>query len=319
MSALSAGNPGVRVTVPASSANLGPGFDVLALALDLVNTYDVWEIPTELRIEVEGEGAGLIARDQDNLFYTAMTSYFVLAGYQPSGLHIREQNRIPLGRGLGSSAATIVGGLVAARSISGYRMDDERLLNLAGSLEGHPDNVAAALGGGFILVLPEEGEQYSVRRLPWPMHVGCVLFVPELLVSTDSARALLPRSYPREDVVHNLSRVALFVAAVQEGRAEDLALATQDRLHQPYRRELVPGFDDIIAAALGAGALGAFLSGAGPTVMALFDRRHEGAGPVIGEAMAAVARRSGLEGRNLVAEVKSTGAEASALPPEPGR
>ncbi len=319
MSALSAGNPGVRVTVPASSANLGPGFDVLALALDLVNTYDVWEIPTELRIEVEGEGAGLIARDQDNLFYTAMTSYFVLAGYQPSGLHIREQNRIPLGRGLGSSAATIVGGLVAARSISGYRMDDERLLNLAGSLEGHPDNVAAALGGGFILVLPEEGEQYSVRRLPWPMHVGCVLFVPELLVSTDSARAVLPRSYPREDVVHNLSRVALFVAAVQEGRAEDLALATQDRLHQPYRRELVPGFDDIIAAALGAGALGAFLSGAGPTVMALFDRRHEGAGPVIGEAMAAVARRSGLEGRNLVAEVKSTGAEASALPPEPGR
>jgi homoserine kinase len=319
MSALSAGKPGVRVTVPASSANLGPGFDVLALALDLVNTYDVWEIPTELRIEVEGEGAGLIARDQDNLFYTAMTSYFVLAGYQPSGLHIREQNRIPLGRGLGSSAATIVGGLVAARSISGYRMDDERLLNLAGSLEGHPDNVAAALGGGFILVLPEEGEQYSVRRLPWPMHVGCALFVPELLVSTDSARAVLPRSYPREDVVHNLSRVALFVAAVQEGRAEDLALATQDRLHQPYRRELVPGFDDIIAAALGAGALGAFLSGAGPTVMALFDRRHEGAGPVIGEAMAAVARRSGLEGRNLVAEVKSTGAEASALPPEPGR
>ena len=319
MSALSAGKPGVRVTVPASSANLGPGFDVLALALDLVNTYDVWEIPTELRIEVEGEGAGLIARDQDNLFYTAMTSYFVLAGYQPSGLHIREQNRIPLGRGLGSSAATIVGGLVAARSISGYRMDDERLLNLAGSLEGHPDNVAAALGGGFILVLPEEGEQYSVRRLPWPMHVGCALFVPELLVSTDSAREVLPRSYPREDVVHNLSRVALFVAAVQEGRAEDLTLATQDRLHQPYRRELVPGLDDIIAAALGAGALGAFLSGAGPTVMALFDRRREGAGPVIGEAMAAVARRSGLEGRNLVAEVKSTGAEASTLPPEPGQ
>jgi homoserine kinase len=310
------GKPGVRVTVPASSANLGPGFDVLALALNVVNTYEVWEIPTELRIEVEGEGEGVIPRDHDNLFCSTMTSYFALAGHQPSGLHIREHNRIPLGRGMGSSAATIVGALLAARAISGYDMAPDRLLNLAGELEGHPDNVAAALGGGFVLVMPGVDERYSVRRLPWPMHVGTVLFIPELLVSTDSAREVLPPSFNRADVVYNLSRVALFISAVQEGRAEDLTLATQDRLHQPYRRTLVPGLDEMIEAAIGAGALGAFLSGAGPTVMALFDRSLEGSGGPIGEAMAAAGRKFGLKGRTLSVEVSGAGAEASPLPPE---
>jgi homoserine kinase len=310
--------PGVRVTVPASSGNLGPGFDVLALALDLVNTYDVWEIPTELRIEIEGEGEGIISRDHDNLFYSAMTSVFALAGHEPSGLRIREQNRIPLGRGLGSSAATIVGGLLAARRLTGHPMDDDRLLDLAGSLEGHPDNVAAAIGGGLVLVVPEEDERHSVRRLPWPTHVGCVLFIPELLVSTDSAREVLPDAYPRVDVVHNLSRVALVIAAVQEGHAEDLRLATQDRLHQPYRRDLVPGLDEIIAAALDAGALGAFLSGAGPSVMALFDRRSEGGGLRVGAAMAAAGRGFGLEGRSIVADVRADGADVTGLPPAPG-
>jgi homoserine kinase len=310
--------PGVRVTVPASSGNLGPGFDVLGLALDVINTYDVWEIPTELRIDIEGEGEGIIARDHDNLFYSALTSFFALAGYEPSGLRIHEQNRIPLGRGMGSSAATIVGGLLAARALTGHAMDDDRLLDLAGSLEGHPDNVAAALGGGFVLVVPEEGERRSVRRLPWPQHIGCALFIPELLVSTDSAREVLPETYPREDVVHNLSRVALFIAAVQEGHPEDLRLATQDRLHQPYRRALVPGLDQIIAAALDAGALGAFLSGAGPSVMALFDRHSEGGGPRVGEAMAAAGRSYGLEGHSIVADVHGGGAEVTGLPPAPG-
>jgi homoserine kinase len=293
--------PGVRVTVPASSGNLGPGFDVLALALDLVNTYDVWEIPTELRIEIEGEGEGIISRDHDNLFYSAMTSVFALAGHQPSGLRIREQNRIPLGRGLGSSAATIVGGLLAARRLTGHPMDDDRLLDLAG-----------------FLVVPEEDERHSVRRLPWPTHVGCVLFIPELLVSTDSAREVLPDAYPRVDVVHNLSRVALFIAAVQQGHAEDLRLATQDRLHQPYRRDLVPGLDEIIAAALDAGALGAFLSGAGPSVMALFDRRSEGGGLRVGASMATAGRGFGLEGRSIVADVRADGADVTGLPPAPG-
>lgn len=309
--------PGVRVTAPASSANLGAGFDVLAVALDIDNTYDVWEIPTELRIEIEGEGEGIIPRDHQNLFLSTMTSYFALAGYQPPGLHIRAQNGIPMGRGLGSSAATIVAGLLAARALSGYEMDDDRLLDLASSLEGHPDNVAAALAGGLVLVLPQEGERRVARRLRWPGHVGCALFIPELLVSTESAREVLPEAYPRADVVHNLSRVALLVAALQNGSVEDLTLATQDRLHQPYRGELVPGLDSIIAAALEAGAVGAFLSGAGPTVMALFDARQEGAGQRAGEAMAETGRGFGLEGVTRVASVRAKGAETTTLPPEP--
>ena len=309
--------PGVRVKVPASSANLGPGFDVLAVALELENIYDVWEIGTELRIEVNGEGAGHIPTDNSNLFFYAMQTYFTLAGYQPSGLVIREQNNIPIGRGLGSSAATIVGALLAARFISGYGMDDDRLLGMAASLEGHCDNVAAAVRGGFNLSIPEAGGRYTVRRLPWPSRLGCALFVPELLVSTESAREVLPTTYSRDDVVHNLSRLALFLSALQEGRMEDLRLATQDRLHQPYRAELVPGLDTIIGAAGLAGAFCGFLSGAGPTVLALYDRDSRGMGQRVANAMAKAGGQFGLEGRALTLDVRTLGAEFSGLSVDP--
>ena len=309
--------PGVRVTVPASSANLGPGFDVLGLALELVNIYDVWEMDTELRIEVIGEGAGSIPTDYDNLFYTTMNTYFTLAGYQPGGLVIREQNHIPLARGLGSSAATIVGALLAARYVSGYQMDDERLLDLAGSLEGHADNTTAAYRGGLNLVIPQTGGRHTVRRLPWPPMLGCALFIPELLVSTESAREVLPEVYPRDAVVSNLARLALFISALQESRFEDLALATEDRLHQPYRAELVPGLDSIIGSAMMAGALGAFLSGAGPAVLALYHREERGRGQGIADAMVKAGKGFGLEARGVVLDARVRGADFAALPHDP--
>jgi homoserine kinase len=309
----------VRVSVPASSANLGPGFDVLGLALDLLDVFDVWEAGSELRIEIDGEGAGSVPTDETNLFATSMKAYFAQAGYQPSGLVIREHNRIPLARGLGSSAATIVGALLAARVISGDDMDDDRLLDLAGSLEGHPDNVGVALFGGFQMVAQTEGGRYLARPLEFSHRLGAALFVPDLLVSTESARAVLPESYARADVVHNLSRLALLIPAIKDGRLEDLGLATEDRLHQPYRAELVPGFADILAAATAAGAAGVFLSGAGPAVLALHDRGVPGLGAGIAEAMVAAAAKHGLKGGRLVLDINERGAVVTPLDADPAR
>jgi homoserine kinase len=311
--------PGVRVSVPASSANLGPGFDVLGLALDLLDVFDAWQIGGGVRIEVDGEGTGSVPTDQSNLFLTTMRTYFSLAGYHPPGLLIREHNRIPLARGLGSSAATIVGALLSAREISGHDMDDDHLLDLAASLEGHPDNVSVALRGGFQMVAGGAEGRHLARRLEISKRVGAALFVPEFLVSTAAARDVLPDQYPRADVVHNLSRVALLLSALKDGRMEDLGAATEDRLHQPYRAALVPGFADILAAATMAGAAGAFLSGAGPTVLALHDRSIAGLGSRIAEAMGAAAAAFGLEGRRLVLAVRDQGAVVTRLADDPAQ
>lgn len=307
----------MRVTVPASTANLGPGFDVLGLAFDLVNTFDVWEIGTEVRIEVTGEGAGTVPRDQSNLFFLTMQTFFGIAGYQPVGLLIREQNKIPLARGLGSSASTIVGALLAARFLSGYEVDDQRLVDLAGSLEGHPDNPSAAFLGGLQLAVHDDGGRLAARRLAWPGRLAAALFVPDLLVSTSAARDALPEAYPRDDVVHNLGRLALLLSALQEGRLEDLSLATQDRLHQPYRAGLVPGLTEILAAATEAGATGTFLSGAGPTILALHDREVSGLGRRIAGAMERAAGSVGLRGQSMILDVRTDGAQVLPLPHDP--
>jgi homoserine kinase len=309
--------PGIRVSVPATTANLGPGFDVLALALELENTYDVWEIGSSLQIEVAGEGAHFIPRDQSNLFFSTMQTFYALAGYQSPGLLIREYNRIPLARGLGSSAATILAALTAARYLSGYGMDDDRLLDMACQLEGHGDNMTAAMRGGFVLSLELPGQKRIVRKLLWPIQLGVVAFIPELLVSTESAREVLPAGYSREDLVFNLSRVALLLSALQEGRFEDLRVAVEDRAHQPYRAELVPGLSRIIAAAEEAGAFGAMLSGAGPTVVALHDRDVRAGGQRIAGAMTRAAAEFGLEGRGIALGVRPRGMDFSSLPSDP--
>ncbi|GAC1585277.1 MAG: homoserine kinase [Candidatus Dormibacteria bacterium] len=314
--------PGVRVEVPASSANLGPGFDVLALTLDLTNTFDVWEVPGgEVTVEVSGEGDGVLPTDHSNLFAMTLNTFFTMAGYQPPGLLIRLQNRIPLARGLGSSASVIVGALLAARFLSGYAMDDDRVLDMAASLEGHGDNVAAAFRGGCVLSIPEDGGRHTVRKVIWPQRLGCALFVPELLVSTQSAREVLPSEYRPADVVHNLSRLALFISAVQEQRIEDLRLAMEDRLHQPWRAQLVPGLESMITAAVMAGAAGACLSGAGPTILALFDREGPGGknrGDSIAGAMKKAAANFGIEGRTLSVNSRLRGADFKALQTDPG-
>ncbi len=260
----------VMVRVPATSSNLGPGFDCLGLALELYNFVELKVVPEGLDVTVQGEGALEIPADESNLTLRAARRAFDLHREHPPGLSLRLTNNIPLARGLGSSAAAVVGGLVAANALLGNRLSKTELLRLAGEMDGHLDNVAPALLGGLTVAVPDGAAALALRLEP-PAGLLAVAAVPAVNVYTPRARAVLPRDVPFADAVFNLGRVALLVGALTGDRLEFLAPAMADRLHQKYREQLVPGLPGVIEAALEAGALGAALSGSGPTVVALTD------------------------------------------------
>ena len=287
----------VVVEAPASTANLGAGYDALALAVDLVDRIELAVIESPgLSLDVEGEGSAQLARGPDNRFVVALETGLRWAlGEVPEGVGwtIRMKNDIPLLRGLGSSAAATVAGLVAANALAGDRLDERKLLDLAIQLEGHPDNVAAAMLGGFVVVVAEDRHAEAVRFDP-AARLRCVFFVPELELSTARMRQVLPAEVPHRDAVFNLGRAALAVAAFASGRSELLRLATEDRLHQPYRTEVFPALPPLIAAANEAGALGACLSGAGSSVVAFVDSAD--AAEAVETALESAARTAGLRG-----------------------
>lgn len=281
----------VRLRVPASSANLGPGFDVLALALDLWLEVAAAERP-ETRLRWVGEGRGEVPLDASNLIVRAAQEPFRGWARQLEGLDLSIRNRIPIGRGLGASAAAIAGGILVGARLRGLRMTPQRALELGFPLEGHGDNLAAALHGGFCIAVPADGG-VAVHRLAWPAGWRCVLLVPDRISPTEQARRLVPRRPERADAVFNLARVAEWVLACTRRDPALLASAMQDRLHQPGRSQAYPYLEDTIAAAVGAGALGAALSGAGGSVLAVADRNGDG----IGRAMVRAARRHATAGR----------------------
>jgi homoserine kinase len=278
------------VRAPATTANLGPGFDCLGMALEIWNRISI-EMGGGPRVVVQGEGASELPADEGNLVYRAAALLFREAGLDAPSLSIHCTNDIPLKRGLGSSAAAIVGGLLAANLLLDQPLPVERLLELATSMEGHPDNVAPALLGGCRVVV-REGERLIAAPVPIPEDVWAVLFIPDVAIPTDEARAVLPTSVSLEDAVYNMGRVALLVNALSTGRLEDLKVATQDRLHQPARQRLFPQMKVILRAALEAGALGAFLSGSGSTVLALTRGREM----TVGYEMAEAAMKACLSG-----------------------
>lgn len=303
-----------QVLAPATTANLGPGFDCLGLALDLWNRLDVEPGIFRARgaslVEVIGEGAGELPTDADNLVYQAMTRLFRQAGEAMPPVRLRSHNQIPLKRGLGSSAAAIAGGLVAANALCSRPISSKDLLEMATTIEGHPDNVAAALLGGLQLVVadydqgdtpvspPLTKEGYSGVRLftaaiNVPAELHAVLFIPEVRIATADARAVLPSTVSRADAVYNMGRVALLVAGMATNQPEYLAMGTQDRLHQPYRQPLFPAMKHLMTAAREAGALGAFLSGSGSTVLALTCGREV----TVAYEMAEAARQAGVAGQ----------------------
>ena len=288
----------VTVKVPATTANLGPGFDCLGMALDIWNSIDVQIGPPGF--EIAGEGEKTLPRGPDNLVARSLRASFEEAGLRAPEVRISCRNEIPLDRGLGSSSAAVVGGLVAGNELAGRPIDLRRLLELAESFEGHPDNVAPALLGGCRIVV-RDGESLITAPVPVPETIRTVLFIPDVPMPTDSARKLLSDTISRQDAVYNIGRAALLVRAFATGDKAHLAEATQDRLHQPERRAIFPAMGNIIRAAVGAGALGAFLSGAGSTVIALAEEREF----TIGYEMADAAAKSGVGG-----SIKVTGPTA---------
>lgn len=292
-----------RVAVPATTANLGPGFDALGLALGLHNVFS-FEPAAELSVEIHGEGAGTLRHDAENLIVRAARAVATAAGQDLPPFRLKAENHIPPARGLGSSASAVAGGLVAGNHLLGSPLALDELLRLAVRLEGHPDNVAAALYGGLVAVGMAGDRAVHVRLEP-PAGVVAALCIPEQPLPTRQARAVLPRQVSLEDAVHNLSRTALLVASLATGQLDLLAVAMQDRLHQPYRAAIFPALEPCIAAALRAGALGAALSGAGSTIVALArPERAEAAAA----AMVAAAVRHGYPARGTVVPLEVQGA-----------
>ncbi|NYI06415.1 homoserine kinase [Allostreptomyces psammosilenae] len=261
----------VRVRTPATSANLGPGFDSLGLALGLYDDVVVRVADSGLHVDVAGEGADSVPRDEKHLVVRALRAAFDVLGGQPRGLEVVCANRIPHGRGLGSSSAAICAGIMAARAVTiggQDRLDDERLLELANELEGHPDNVAACLLGGFTIAW-SQGRAARAVRLDPAAALTPVVFIPATPLLTETARGLLPRQVPHADAALTAGRAALLVEAITR-RPELLLAATEDRLHQEYRAPAMPESLELVHS-LRAEGVAAVVSGAGPTVLALID------------------------------------------------
>ena len=256
----------VRVLIPATSANLGPGFDAVGLALGLYNEVGLEPAENDLEILVAGDGEELIPRDESNLVFQAAAKVFAALGKKPKNIKLTLKNRLPLARGLGSSAAAIVGGVVAANAYLGNTLSAEELLQIATSIEGHPDNVAPALFGG-VVVSGIFQKEVKYLKLPLP-EVEIVVAIPKYQLKTSDARQVLPDKVPFNDAVLNVNRVSFLIAALCLKQYEYFKLGMEDYLHQPYRSKLIPGFYQVVEKATAAGAFGVALSGSGPTVLA---------------------------------------------------
>lgn len=293
----------LRVRVPASSANLGPGFDTFALALPLLAEFELRPAKT-WSVTVEGDGQG-IPPDDENLFVVSARAVAKAAGRELVAQHVTQRSAIPIARGLGSSAAAIVGGAVAANALLGEPFDRRTLLRIASEVEGHADNVAAALYGAFTVAMPDDGGPVATR-LVFPRTWRVCLLIPGRPLSTEQARAVLPAQVSRDDAVFNVAHGAALIAAVMRADGALLALAMVDRLHQAARTKLVPALGEIITAAREAGAFGAALSGAGPSVLAVAPTRLA---PRVVAAMEEAAAAAGAPGRGRVVRVRAAGAQ----------
>jgi homoserine kinase len=317
----------LTIEVPASTANLGAGYDCLGLALDLVNRVTVEAIRVGaadadaasasspgssadgIELSVTGEGVGELEAGPSNRFVVGLDAALAAAiGPRPEtlGWRIDMSNRIPLARGLGSSAAATVGGIVAGHVLAGERLSIEGMLAIATRIEGHPDNAAAALLGGFVVSAMLDRRVEAIR-FDAPDDLAAVLFIPDRRLSTADMRRVLPAEVPLRDAVSNMSRIAIGVAGIAAGRYELLADLTVDRIHEPYRSVAFPQLPRLTGAARAAGALGAFLSGAGSTVLAFVA---PGADPTpVREALVGAAAEVGLEGRSEIVAPRNRGPE----------
>lgn len=289
-------NQKVVVKVPASTANLGPGFDTLGMALSLYAWLEMK--PADKTVfHLHGDNLNGLPSDKTNLIYEVAQMVFREAGVSVPELEVSMFSDIPLTRGLGSSASAIVGALAAANALIGSPLTDAKLFDMATSLEKHPDNVGASLYGG-VVVAAWDGTRVEHIRIEPHQDLQALVVVPDFQLSTSKARNVVPDQFSKGDLVYNVSRSSLLVAALAGGRLDMIHAAMKDRVHQPYRASLVPGMAEILEHAVDYGALGAALSGAGPTVLTLVDRHDP--------------RKTGLE-QYLLDTMKREGIAASAL------
>ncbi|WP_026889316.1 homoserine kinase [Clostridium beijerinckii] len=261
----------IRVRVPATSANMGPGFDTLGIALNLYNDFGFMEIEDGLKFN----GMPEEFCNEENIIYKAMKYCFDKAGYKIKGLEISEiKQDVPVSRGLGSSSTCIVGGLVGANEILGKKFSEEELLEMAVEIEGHPDNVAPALLGGMVVAIVNENKTYY-DKIDVKNGVKFISIIPDFRLSTEEARKVLPKEISLKDGVYNVSRAALMVACFSSGKYELLKYACKDAFHQNYRSKLIPGFEEVYNKSYELGALACYLSGAGPTIMAIIDEKDK--------------------------------------------
>ena len=293
----------ITVKVPATTANLGAGFDTLALALDLYN-YVTIELDTKTHIEVENEGKDSLPLDEDNIVYIAAKAVFDMAEVKMDGLKIKLVNNISLARGLGSSAAARVGGAMGANCLLGNRFSKNEIMSLTAKLEGHPDNVTPALFGGFTISYVDKGELKYFRISP-NVKFKIVVIIPQFEVSTSSAREILPSEISRKDAVFNISRACLLVSSILTGQLEYIGHGMQDMLHQPYRKKLVPGMEDVFEAAMKNGAKGVALRGVGSSIVAFATERFE----EIGKSMQGAFLEHNIKSRFLVTGINNNGTE----------
>lgn len=263
----------ITVRVPATTANIGPGFDCLGAALTLYNQFIFSELPVdsshELEITVKGVNADRVSRNADNMVVQAMETFYSKLNQPIPKLKIDIEMDVPLARGLGSSATAIVGGLVGANELSGQPFSMQQIADLATEIEGHPDNVVPALLGGCRLSASGIDRDWEVSQLSWHASIIPIVAIPTFELSTAAARQVLPATYSRSDVVFNMAHLGLLMQGLSTGNPDWLKAALQDKVHQPYRKALIPNFDSVEAAAIEAGAHGVVISGAGPTILAL--------------------------------------------------
>ena len=309
----------VEVAAPATIANLGAGYDCLGLAVDLplrvtVEATPPGPDPHAIDLTVEGDCIGELPEDRSNRFVAALEAGLAelgFAGLEAVGWRVRTSNPIPLARGLGSSAAATVAGLVAAWALAHEPIDGlariRRARGVATRIEGHPDNVAPALLGGLVASIALADRVEAVRIEP-PKDILVVAWIPERKLATSEMRRVLPDAVPRTDAIANLARVAVGVAGLAAGRTDLLGLLSEDRLHEPYRASVYPELPRLVEAARSAGALGAFLAGAGSTVVALVDASDEDAADRVGAAFRATAASLGQPGRLQAINLEPGGA-----------
>ncbi len=294
----------LRLRVPASSANLGPGFDCMGIALDWWNTIYVETIARGLEIECPHG----LPRNKNNAVVQGMSVIFERAKHKTMPVRLQMDAVIPIASGLGSSSAALVGGMLAANALLGNPFSRDNLVTFATLLEGHPDNVAPALLGGLVVAV-QEGEFVQAARLTLPRQLRTVVFVPAQSLLTKVSRGILPNRVPRADAIYNAGRTALWVAALYERRLDWLNQATRDRLHQPYRASLVRGMDELFDAARNAGASGVALSGAGPSIIAF----TKGNAAKVAREMQQTAERIGIEGATKIVAPSMHGAQVERI------